>query len=278
MEVEYDCDSLPAVAKPFLIPTNCESDLPPGDYVSPNFQVVRVERCFPKLIRGNLQSITNPLFRKHIAHNWYVDPDFPECGFLTRDEAHVVFNNALMFQGKHALEIGSHTGWSTVHLALGGVRLDVIEPQLTQDPRVLLALIGSLRIAHIDHIVNLVPGFSPKEVETLAHWPLERRWSLFLIDGNHNPGYPLNDAQVCSKYAEETAMILFHDVVFPPVAEGLLYLRSIGWKTRLYQTQQMMGVAWRGNCCPIDHVPDPRQRWDLPPFLRPYYTEAGEEL
>lgn len=51
---------------------------------------------------------------------WYVDPSFPECGFLTRDEAHILYNAALIFKGQNALEIGSHVGWSTVHFGLGG--------------------------------------------------------------------------------------------------------------------------------------------------------------
>lgn len=59
---------------------------------------------------------------------WYVDRNFPECGFLTRDEAHILLNAALSVAGKPALEIGSHVGWSTVHFALGG---SVEFPRLT---------------------------------------------------------------------------------------------------------------------------------------------------
>jgi hypothetical protein len=96
--------------------------LPTGDYVSPTFEiVVNVDSCFPNKTLGNVNDISNPNFRKHINHNWYVDKNFPECGFLTRDEAHILLHCAFRFQGKNALEIGSHTGWSTVHLALAGI-------------------------------------------------------------------------------------------------------------------------------------------------------------
>jgi hypothetical protein len=95
--------------------------LPPGDYVSPSFTtVINVDSCFPNKILGDFNNIRNPYFRKEIKHNWYVDKNFPECGFLTRDEVHILFHCALLFRGKNALEIGSHTGWSTVHLALAG--------------------------------------------------------------------------------------------------------------------------------------------------------------
>lgn len=106
---------------------------------------------------------------------WYVDRNFPECGFLTRDEAHILFNASLSVAGKPALEVGSHVGWSTVHFALGGVQLDVVEPQLTHDPRVLLALVGSLRLANINNEVQLHPGFSPQKVHELANGPQQKR-------------------------------------------------------------------------------------------------------
>jgi hypothetical protein len=106
----------PAALEKFL---TTHENLPAGDYVSPTLKtVVNVDSCFPNKILGNINNIQNPFFRKSITHNWYVDKNFPECGFLTRDEAHILLHCALLYQGKNALEIGSHTGWSTIHLAL----------------------------------------------------------------------------------------------------------------------------------------------------------------
>jgi len=102
---------------------------------------------------GDTSLVSNPLFRRYVDHLWYIDKNFPECGFLNRDEAHILFNAALKWSGKRALEIGSHVGWSTVHLALAGVLLDVVEPQLTYDPRVLLSLLESLQIANVKKIL-----------------------------------------------------------------------------------------------------------------------------
>jgi len=222
---------------------------------------------------GDMANITNPLFRKDIAHTWYVDQNFPEVGFLTRDEAAILFNAALPFGEQNALEIGAHVGWSTVHLALANLNLDTIEPQLKHDPRVLLHIITSLRSSNIYSKVNLVAGFSAEEVEKLGQQ--NKRWSFAFIDGNHNGDYPLNDAKIVSKYMNDTAMVFFHDMVFPDVARGLEYFMQNGWQTRIYHTQQIMGCAWRGRCEPPQHQPDPRYKWDLPRHLDQYYNFDG---
>jgi len=42
-----------------------------GEYVSSSFPcVVNVDSCFPQKIQGNLDSISNPLFRKNIKHSY----------------------------------------------------------------------------------------------------------------------------------------------------------------------------------------------------------------
>jgi hypothetical protein len=80
----------------------------------------------------------------------------------------------------------------------------------------------------------------------------------------------LQDAQVAERYAAEDALILFHDLASPDVAEGLNYLRDRGWNTMIYQTMQIMGVAWRGNVKPVEHIPDPAVNWTLPEHLKDY--------
>jgi hypothetical protein len=62
-------------------------------------------------------------------------------------------------------------------------------------------------------------------------------------------------------------MIVFHDLVSPHVAAALRALAGKGWATRIYQTAQMMGVAWRGDISPIQHKPDPGQSWRVPEHL-----------
>ena len=75
---------------------------------------------------------------------------------------------------------------------------------------------------------------------------------------------------VCVKYALYDALILFHDLASPDVAQGLEYLQQEGWKVMIYQTMQIMGVAWRGNVEPVMHQPDPQVDWHLPMHLQNY--------
>jgi len=243
--------------------------LPFGDYVSPGLQVVQPDAHFPNMVLGDASKCDWQYFRREIPHNWYVDRRGPECGFISRDEALILFNTALMFKGKQALEIGCWMGWSACHMALAGVHLTVVDPLLDHFPNgesVAQSLSSAMHAFGSLGDLSLVPGFSPQKVEELADG--RRRWSLFFIDGNHDSEHPLNDAMVCEKYAEADALILFHDLASPDVAAGLNYLASKGWHTLVYNTMQIMGVAWQGDVEPIAHIPDPRIPWTVPAHLQ----------
>jgi predicted O-methyltransferase YrrM len=238
------------------------------DYVSANQKRVNLDPCFPFLAAIDPQSHPWPHVRREVPHLWYADQRQPGIGFVSRDEAHILYNTALKLQGKNALEIGCWLGWSTAHLAAGGVILDVVDPALA-DPQIYGSVDQSLRSAGVRSNVNLYPGYSPGKVEEIAQQE-DRRWSLIFIDGNHDSPAPLQDAQVAERYAAEDALILFHDLASPDVAEGLNYLRDRGWNTMIYQTMQIMGVAWRGNVKPVEHIPDPAVNWTLPEHLKDY--------
>ena len=250
-----------------------ESAAPPPpevevDYVSPGLEVVRADRYFPNLRVGNKELCRWTHLRRQIPHRWYVDRREPLTGFLNRDEAHILYNTALRFRGRPALEIGCWLGWSACHLALGGVRLDVIDPVLSQT--VFYARVAdSLRAAGVLEAVQLVPGCSPDQVHALAAAG-RGPWSLIFIDGGHEGRQPLDDAIACERYAAEDALILFHDLASPEVGAGLDYLRQRGWRTKVYQTMQIMGVAWRGDVQPVEHFPDPGILWPQPDHLRQY--------
>ncbi len=241
---------------------------PEGDYVSPNFSTIQPDLCFPNMILGNKYDSPWFYLRRNISHNWYIDRRQRDVGFVSRDEAHILYNTALKFKGKKALEIGCWMGWSACHLALGGVELDVIDPLLST-PLFNESVTTSLTYAGVKASVNLIPGYSPQTVEEVAN-KLHRKWSLIFIDGYHEAPAPLNDAIVCEQFAESNALILFHDLASPDVGQGLDYLRDKGWNTMVYQTMQIMGVAWRGDVCPVCHQPDPKIVWHLPPHLHGY--------
>ncbi|MFS8866454.1 class I SAM-dependent methyltransferase [Synechococcus sp. H55.9] len=238
------------------------------DYVSTSFQKIYLDHCFPNMRVGNADQRFPSYLRRHIPHLCYVDCRNPSVNFVSRDEAHILYNTALELKGKSALEIGCWLGWSTAHLAAGGVVLDVVDPALF-DPVVYESVEQSLCLAGVRSNVNLHPGYSPKKVEEIA-LQTNRRWSLIFIDGNCESPAPLQDTRVVERYAAEDCLVLFHNLVLPSVAEGLNYLKDRGWKTMIYQTMQIMGVAWRGNVRPVDHMPDPNVHWTLPEHLGDY--------
>ncbi|MFT0743552.1 class I SAM-dependent methyltransferase [Synechococcus sp. RC10B2] len=238
------------------------------DYVSPYQRRIHLDYSFPLMTAVDPNCHPWPYLRKEVPHLWHTDLRQPTIGFVSRDEAHILYNTALKFQGKPALEIGCWLGWSTAHLAAGGVVLDVVDPALT-NPQIYESVDQSLRSAGVRSNVNLYPGYSPEKVEEIAQ-ENDRRWSLIYIDGNHDAPAPLRDAQVAERYAAEDALVLFHDLASPDVAEGLNYLRDRGWNTMIYQTMQIMGVAWRGNVQPVEHIPDPNMDWTLPEHLKEY--------
>ena len=260
-----------AAARRASFPNRDSVMLPYGDYVSPGLQVVLPDVHFPNMVLGDAAQCRWQYFRREIPHNWYVDRRDPECGFVSRDEAAILFNTALMFKGQPALEIGCWMGWSACHMALGGVHLTVIDPLLDQlpnqesVPQSLSSAIGSFGTFGT---LSLVPGRSPQKVDELASGA--QKWALFFIDGDHVAPHPLNDAMACERHAYDDAMILFHDLASPDVAQALSYLAGVGWNTMVYNTMQIMGVAWRGKVDPVAHIPDPKVPWSVPEHLRQF--------
>ena len=165
-----------------------EAAFPAGDYVSPGLRRVQPDACFPFMaIHPDRASNPWPWLRKSIPHNYYSDRRSPNIGFVSRDEAHILYNTALLFHGQRALEIGCWLGWSACHLALGGVELDVVDPILA-DPDFYGSVTASLSAASVNNHVHLIPGGSPSEVLRL-HNHERRSWALIFIDGNHErPG------------------------------------------------------------------------------------------
>ena len=241
--------------------------LPAGDYVSPGMTIVRPDQVFPNMMVGDTDACDWPYLRRELPHNWYVDSRAPGIGFLNRDEVHILYNTALQFKGKRGLEIGCWLGWSACHLGLAGLSLDVVDPAL-EDEAVLDAVRISLHAAGVLGTINLVPGRSPESVEALARTgdssatiPLvseevvpagaragsaPRKWSFVFIDGDHEAPSPLLDAQVCESLLEDDALVMFHDLAAPAVAEGLSYFRSRGWQTMIYQTTPDHGGGLAG--------------------------------
>ncbi len=241
---------------------------PPGDYVSPGLKRVKPDAAFPCMVVGDTARQPWPHLRRQIPHNWYVDQRAPQIGFLSRDEVHILYNSALQFAGAPGLEIGCWLGWSSCHLALAGIKLDVVDPVLA-DPDAYGCVSSALQAAGVADRVSLFPGSSPGKVLELANL-LHRRWNFIFIDGSHEAPAPLSDAKAAHLVAADDALVLFHDVAAPDVEQGLAYLKELGWRTLVYQTMQIMAAAWRGNVTPVPHIPDPTVSWPLPRHLVSY--------
>jgi hypothetical protein len=161
-----------------------------------------------------------------------------------------------------------------VHLALGGAVLDIIDPAFT-DAEFAKGVSESFLAAGVAERVKLYAGASPGAVHALVQ-KFGLTWSLMFIDGDHEGDAPRLDAEAAMQYAANTAMVLFHDLASPYVAAGLDVLRNAGWQTMVYQTMQIMGVAWRGNVKPVAHIPDPKIFWTLPRHLSGYAVSGWE--
>jgi glycosyltransferase involved in cell wall biosynthesis/predicted O-methyltransferase YrrM len=242
--------------------------LPDKDYVSPGLAVIMPDAAFPNMVVGDTRVPRWPWLRRWVEQNWYTDRRNPDAGFASRDEAAILYNSALLVRGKPCLEVGCWRGWSTVHLALGAGAVHTVDPILG-DRDFAESLRASCKGAGVIDRVSVHEGSSPGAIDTLSQ-STGTRWSLIFIDADHEGDAPCRDAEAALRNAADTALVLFHDLASPFVAAGLDVMRNAGWRTMVYQTMQIMGVAWRGEIEPIAHIPDPRMFWTLPAHLAGY--------
>lgn len=201
---------------------------------------------------------------------------YKRCGMWTHDEAAILYNVARSLPPGDWLDIGCHTGWTTRHIAAAhpfdGFDLD-------GSARSAKAL-ESNYVHWVDPMLS-VPGFSERFAEnggeTMKHpgEPLcgtsqeifaRGPWFYFpgnryrgvVIDGDHEPGKPLEDAQNSAAHLAADGVILLHDFIGQPVREAVTWLLDHGFHARIYWTPHMVACCWRGDFQPPDHVPDPR--------------------
>jgi predicted O-methyltransferase YrrM len=247
---------------------DAQRTLPENDYVSPGLAVVTPDDAFPNMMIGDTSVPRWIWLRRWVEQNWYTDRRNPDAGFASRDEASILYNSAMLFRGKPCLEVGCWRGWSAVHLALGAGAIDIIDP-VFGDPGFAESIRASCEAAGVLDRVTFHEGFSPAAIDTLSQ-STNTRWSFIFIDADHEGDAPRLDAEAAIRNAADTAMVMFHDLSSPYVAAGLDAMRDAGWRTMVYQTMQIMGVAWRGNVEPVQHIPDPKVFWTLPRHLSGY--------
>lgn len=247
--------------------------LPLQDYVAQDFDLIYPDPCLPNIIARN-----SSLKSESYQHNQYIDRRYPEIPLLSRDEALILYNIALKYQGKQGLVIGAQMGWSLCHMAIASLELDILDPILGNS-EILQSITASINSAKevfgtISRI-TLVPGSGIGAIEDLGT-QLQRHWSLIFIDSSLDVLSTLAMAIACEKYTEPNAAILFQNLVSQDVCQGFNYLKSRGWQTKIYQTVSIIGVAWRGKIEPVSHQSDPKIVWELPKLLKDYLVIAGE--
>jgi len=241
------------IAKALRHPLRTWRWLHPYDYQSQGLSSLPtiLDTYFPTVQHGRSHNFLVP-------HRSRADRRFPAVGWVTWDEATLLFNYGQMLVGKPLLEIGCWVGWSTVALGLSGVRLTVVDPVLAGQPQGDTCR-EAVRRVQLSQNVTFIPGFSPPAVQKLTRQGA--RWSGFFIDGDHDGEGPLADVKECAAAAEQDALILMHDLAQANIADALSWLQQAGWSTGVHHTLQFIGVAWRGAVRPLTHNPDPNVPW-----------------
>ena len=197
---------------------------------------------------------------------------YKRCGFWTHDEAAILYNVAKSVEGEWC-DIGAHTGWTSAHIyAATGEEVNCVDPLLRRSD-------VALRLEENTGFPFLWQW--PIKSESLFD-PLsgrEMNLSGVVIDGDHEPGAPLADAQGAVAHLASGGVILFHDFVGLPVREAVRWLMlEQEMRVKLYLTPHVVACCWwNRDWEPPHHVPDPGivaqdlpARWeefDWRPFL-----------
>lgn len=231
---------------------------PRYDYVPPGLEEAGLLPLFPTLTVSDPFRIPWMHLRPYVPHHWRTDSRNVHqgpTGVLSVEEASLLFNNARVFRGRRGLEIGCHLGWSAAHLLAAGLDLDIVDPALGRADQE-AAVRSSLDRVRTEGSYQLWAAYSPGALPKVRRARPEP-WSFVFVDGEHEGESPRLDAEAVAGRCAEDACVMFHDMKSPFVAQGLQAMKEHGWNVGLYNTMQIMGIAWRGAVEPVRHVGDP---------------------
>lgn len=168
------------------------------------------------------------------------DVDFqPHCGYVSLEEAELLHDWAALYPGVW-LEIGAHTGWSGAHIAASGVELIAVEPQFATTAFRRRTLENWERAGVLDRITPIAA--TSAEFLTVC----TGSFAGVFVDGDHDTGAPLRDAQMAMPHLADKAVILFHDAVGQPVEEAIDWVEAQGFLVDRYPTMAKLTACWRG--------------------------------
>ncbi|MEO1650152.1 MAG: TylF/MycF/NovP-related O-methyltransferase [Pseudomonadota bacterium] len=228
------------------------------DYTAPGLENPGLLPHFPNLTPRDPKAAIWRYLRYRCPHLWRVDTGEKAraaVGTLSVDEAVLLYNLAKPFSGHAGLEVGAHVGWSTAHIAAAGVRLDTVDPFFS-NTRHFKGVRERLAPWEENPGIRYWAGFSPSILDAVAA-SRGAPWSFIFIDGDHDGDAPRLDALAASQFAADDAIIVFHDLTSPHVADGLKALQDDGWDVQIFDTMQIVGVAYRGAVELPTHQSDP---------------------
>lgn len=194
---------------------------------------------------------------------------YKRCGMWTHDEAAILYNVARKTPGAVWVDVGAHTGWTTAHLSCAGHETRAVDPMLRLRQfgnrlrkNLGMRVTGEAEITQfgyelIDLGITSSEYIADQDEDVRDNGPCDGYFSGFCIDGDHEPGEPLKDAQGAARHLGDTGVIIFHDFIGQPVREAVTWLMQQGFHARVYMTPHMVACCWRGDFTPPDHVPDP---------------------
>ncbi|WP_052285892.1 class I SAM-dependent methyltransferase [Azorhizobium caulinodans] len=227
------------------------------DYIPPGLTPPDLKPIFPDAVPQNPYAVQWPYLRPQVPHIWRSDSrnDTPYVtGNASVEEAACLYEIARQFAGKRGLEVGTHYGWTAAHILAAGLHLDCIDPELMRDER-LRQVDASLAQVQTEGTYRLWGGYSPQMLEEVYSSRPEP-WSFAFIDGLHDGTAPADDARGVLPFLAPDAVVMFHDMTSPHVEAGLAVYRDAGFSTRVINTMQILGVAWRGNVTIFNHIQD----------------------
>jgi len=214
------------------------------------------------IYRSNLNAPDlQPFFRHTISrpmphsrgHDVISDREhFPDCGFFTHDEAAILYHIASQLWGTW-LDIGGHTGWTAAHLAAASDAVVAVDPMYA-DHKFRARTEENLANVNVLEDVSLFAGTSEEFFDTVER----KQFCGVVIDGDHEPPAPLNDAIGAERLLLTPGAVVIHDFSASPTWKAAKYLIDCGFRFRVYNTPHMLCVCWRGAFEPPNHQPDPR--------------------
>lgn len=212
-------------------------------------------------------------FGKEVASDWADKADddpvfglYKNCGLWTMEEAAILYNVAKTLDLGSSLDIGSHTGWTTAHIVKGmGGPCDAVDPMLRLVDFNLRMFANCSSALNLDKVT--ITAWSDTSSE---FFPKDKLWyySLICIDGDHEPGKPLEDAKNAAAHLAPTGVIMLHDGIGRPVREAVEWLMGNGFKARVFWTPHLVFCCWRGDFTPPEHRPDPALLHQMQPATR----------